>query len=522
MADRYINTVCFVRSYEYYGNYYKEGAEVFKNHIKMYNKYGLPATYLLEYDAMIRDEYRHVLSEYAEKNSETGLWLEIVGELAMETAVEWKSERGRNWDHYACPGFIISYSHEERKKLIDTAMEKFRKYFGVYPKTVGSWLIDSDSMAYMSEKYSIDAFIICREQWGMDGYTLWGGPYYGAYYPSIENMLCPAQTEKKKINAPVFRMYVNDPIYCYYEFATDKINGINYGLFTQEPTWLRGQDPAWVNWCMDSVFNKDAAGFLYYQLGQENSFGWGDELSKGLEMQCTLAVKNQKKYGYEFCTVGEMGRRFKSEYTTTPDSLRFALTDWAKRGNQSVWYNSDRYRCNVFSDGKRVWIRDLHLFCENYRDNYLDNPCRTHGAVYDNLPVMDGVRFSSAEVKNPDVYREQEISAADCAEMYIGAGSIQACSYNGDAAEISIGNGKEICIRLLRDTVEISRNDRKRAEIVMKIGKGVTDICGINTESVMYNHNGFRYRLKMLSGRIEKMNLIAENGIIKFRVEGVD
>ena len=44
-----------------------------------------------------------------------------------------------------------------------------------------------------SEKYSSDAFIICREQWGMDGYTLWGNSYSGAYYPSKNNMQTPTQ-----------------------------------------------------------------------------------------------------------------------------------------------------------------------------------------------------------------------------------------------------------------------------------------------------------------------------------------
>ena len=516
MADRYINTVCFVRSYEYYGDYYKEGAEVLKKHTELYNKYGLPATYLLEYDAMVRDEYRKILKENIGISSEIGLWLEIVGELAYDAEVRWRSERQRNWDHYACPGFIISYSPDEKKKLIDTAMKQFKKYFGEYPKTVGSWLIDSLSMSYMSEKYEVDAFIICREQWGMDGYTLWGGPYYGPYYPSIGNMLCPAQTQENKINTPVFRMYVNDPIYCYYEFAKEKINGIDYGLFTQEPTWLRGQDPNWVEWCMNSVFNKNAAGFLYYQLGQENTFGWSRELAEALEMQCRFTVDNQEKYGYEFCTVGDMGRKFKAEYNGTPDSLRFALTDWAGRGNQSVWFNSGRYRCNVFSDGKRAWIRDLHLFSDYYRDRYLDTHCRTRGAVYDNPPIMDGVRFSHGEVKNPDIYARQRISAADCAEMYIGEGRIEACRYDGGAAEITIGACGGIRMRLMEDSIELSRRSGESLKLDLKIGEGASDICEVNKKAVIYKHNGFGYSLKMLSGYIENMSLLSENGILKF------
>ena len=56
---------------------------------------------------------------------------------------------------------------------------------------------------------------ICKEQIGTDGYTLWGGYWNQAYYPSRLNAFMPAQTERLQIDVPIFRMLGSDPIYQY-------------------------------------------------------------------------------------------------------------------------------------------------------------------------------------------------------------------------------------------------------------------------------------------------------------------
>lgn len=101
--------------------------------------------------------------------------------------------------------------------MIDAFMEKFRETFGAYPQSVGSWLLDIDSVRYMTEKYAIRYFGICREQLAVDAYTLWGGPYNQPYYPSVHNILCPAQNAENQVNAPVFRLLGIEPIRGYNE-----------------------------------------------------------------------------------------------------------------------------------------------------------------------------------------------------------------------------------------------------------------------------------------------------------------
>ena len=88
----------------------------------------------------------------------------------------------------------------------------------------------------------MDAFCICREQLAVDAYTLWGGYYSGGYYPSKNNMLCPAQNDENRIATPVFRMLGIDPIYGYDENKDSENHPRLNGCFTMEPYWDCGKD----------------------------------------------------------------------------------------------------------------------------------------------------------------------------------------------------------------------------------------------------------------------------------------
>ena len=504
--DRFISSVCFVRKYgnpDEAGNQVEVCKEGLENQIKFNNEYGLPATYLLQYDALIDKNYTEIfMNEYKNHDSEIGAWFEVVKPLAEDSGIKWRGRDNRIWDHFVNPGFLMAYTLEEKKKLIDVFMHKFKEIYGFYPKTVGSWLLDTESMAYISENYSPDAFIICREQWGMDGYTLWGGPYYGAYYPSKNNMQTPAQKIENQINTPVFRMYVNDPIYCYYEYANMKYNDIDYGLFTQEPGWMCGQNPQWIKWHYANIFNDNNIGIKYTQLGQENSFGW-EVIKCGHEYQIKYAIENKDKYGYEFVKFSEMGRRFKKENKMTPPMLRYVLDDWADKGNKSVWYNSSRYRINIFSDKEQVWIRDIHIFDDNYRDQYLDNPCTTPAAIYDNLPVMDGIRFSSETER---------------AGIYFGNGEIADVENKDDTVLVKlIVDNKEIKIVLNEKNIEIiSDNDFM---ICYKVASNCKYISEYSKNSIVLKKDKYKYSLNIKEGRYDGSMIHSESGKIIFEFD---
>lgn len=502
-----------MRSYDYFGKDDPNNLVTLKAQMELYNRLGLPATYMPEYDCLVKQEYTDAIKHGMKPGDEIGLWFEITEELCADASVEWRSRRNRAWDFYVCPGFIMSYNTEEKHKLIDTAMQKMHDIFGVYPRSVGAWLLDSETMAYMNAHYDMKAYIICREQWGMDGYTPWGGPHFGGYYPTVNNMLTPANEPEYQLNVPVFRMYVSDPMYSYYEFGGSELNSIDYHVFTQEPAWRCGQDPEWVKWIFDTLFSKDSDAFAYFQLGQESGFGFEEPLRNALAMQCEYALANREKYGYEFATVSEMGEHFINRYKKTPSNFTPVLSDWAKLGNKCVHFNNSSYKAIVFDDGKTVRIRDIHLFSDSYTERFSEQPCRSEWAVYDNLPIVDGVRFTpGCDEKNiPYDNHWEGRKYGTPAGLYFGSGSITLT--DPKAHTVTIDGGRKT-IKFLDDSIVVESADGD-FELEFEHASPLPYITGQSASCIEYEHRGFTYYLKLNSGHFEGSRLVSENGCIK-------
>lgn len=500
MCNKYVIPMIFLRTADpRYKNL--DCTIYFTEQIKLRNKYNLPFNCLLTYDTLVNDKMMNLVKENKNELTECGIWFELCGELVRKAGIPWRGKE--EWEWFVNPGFLMAYTKEEKKKIIDIVMEKYFSLFDEYPKIVAAWLLDSWSMEYITEKYAPDAFAICREQWGMDAYTLWGGPYYGGYYPSKNNALVPAQNEEEQINTPVFRMYTNDQIYCYYEHEKAKYNKINYHLFTQEPFWMCGQNPEWVKWHYDNLFNNNSSGFAYTQLGQENGFVWNEKLGAALKQQYEFAFSERQSYGFEYTTFGEMGRNFKKEHKITPITCVYALSDWADNGNKSVWFNSKYYRINIFSDDKNVWIRDIQKYDETQKDPYLDSPCLNKGGVYDALPIMDGVRFTDDNVK---------------AGIYFGEGSICSVDKEDEHTAVKIiADGKKIKLLLKEEFIEIESDMAISADFVYK--DNCAFINKISDKVIDYKHvGGKEYKLMFTEGYIKENKIFSENNKIVMKL----
>ena len=97
----------------------------------------LPATWALQYDALINPRYQKLFKEQLGTNDEIAAWWEIPRPLAEKAGLQW---RGRHeWDPTANVGFSPGYTPEERRKLVDVYMADFKAIFGYYPRTAGSW-----------------------------------------------------------------------------------------------------------------------------------------------------------------------------------------------------------------------------------------------------------------------------------------------------------------------------------------------------------------------------------------------
>lgn len=359
--------------------------------VEIMKQYGLGGTFLLQYDALLDARYQTLLKSLPAESFEIGAWWEIPQPLVENAGMKW---RGRYpWDWHADVGFSTGYTPQEREKLVDVYMKDFKQIYGAYPKSVGSWFIDEHTLNYMYEKYGIVASCNCKDQVGTDGYTLWGGYWNQAYYPSKLNSYMPAQNEKNQIPVPIFRMLGSDPVRQY----DTGIGGNWQGVITLEPVYgSAGADAAWVNWYFREFVEGEAMEFAYVQAGQENSFTWG-AMAKGYEMQMPLIaqLRNEKKLQVE--TLAQTGQWFKSRYKTTPATSVTVNQDMPGSNRKTVWFNSRFYRVNLIWEDGTLRLRDMHLFDENLPSDYLTKRVTSNECSFFTLPVVDGYLWSAAE-----------------------------------------------------------------------------------------------------------------------------
>ena len=360
--------------------------------IKIMRKHKLRGTFLLQYDALIDPRYQKLLKELPKDEFEIGAWWEIMQPLVEHSDYNW---RGRYpWDWHADVGFSTGYSPGEREKLVDTYMAEFKKVFGRYPKSVGSWFIDAHTLNYMHDRYGIVASCNCKDQIGTDGYTLWGGYWNQGYYPSKRNAYMPAQSAATQIPVPIFRMLGSDPIHQY-----------DYGLgenrqrvISLEPVYQHaGGNAKWCNWYFDNFVNGPAMDYGYTQVGQENSFTW-NRMKKGLEIQLPLVARLRDEGNVVVQTLSETGEWFKRKYSVTPPTSVTALNDHSPKDLKTVWFNSRFFRANLLWEHGTLRFRDIHLFDERVESDYLTKRGTSNQCLFDTLPIVDGFRWSNKEI----------------------------------------------------------------------------------------------------------------------------
>ena len=485
-------------------------AEPVTEQIKLMKKHGLKGTFLLQYDAFILPEYSELMKSLDSEQFEIGVWHEIVQPMAEKAGIVWK---GRfPWDWHAHCGFPVGYTKEEREKLIDVLFEDYKKIMGCYPKVFGSWFFDSHTIRYACEKYGLDAICNCKEQYGTDGYTLWGGYYGQGYYPAKTNVFLPAQTEENQISVPVFRMLGCDPVY-QFDLGTSVDSDETWQMVSSlEPIYENsGGSPDWVDWYMRENFNGECLSFGYAQAGQENSFGWSS-MKDGLEYQFPLFEELQREGKIQVEKLGDTGRRYKKTYKTTPASAISAHTAFDDENKNSLWYSSKYYRINLYGDGGRMRIRDLHVFSEKFTDPYEDKLCTINEAFYESLPVTDGNRQSGNGVLAGTYLLDKNGNE-------IGTHTkMEFAEKGGSTAEIKYG---DVTFVLSEKTVEISYKEDFAAENRVGKDRGHTgEIVSCTDKMITFSFKGVTYGIKMLKGYFDGRLMRSENKRIEFEIIG--
>lgn len=358
--------------------------ETIQNQLMIVKQFGFPGTYALKYDALMDARYQALLKEYLDENDEISAWWEISEPLCQRAGIAFRGQVQEEYDDRVDSAYPLGYEPWERKRLVDAYMEDFFSVFGKYPETIGSWVLDSITLDYAAKHYGIVGGAICRDQMGVDGFTLWGGWPNGMYYPSKKNGFIPAQTIEEQISIPMFRLLGPDPIY---NFEADVRDGLQ-GVYTLEPSWLAGRDPNFISWLFDSLTQEDALGIGYAHIGQENNFLW-ENIRPGFAPQLTVLEQLAKEGKVRVETMAQSAKWFQAQYRLTPPLSFQASKDWDTTNNLSTqWYASANYRISFLGEQNHLRIRDFFLYRQEYPCRYLEKAMDGIKSTFDALPVL--------------------------------------------------------------------------------------------------------------------------------------
>ena len=304
--------------------------------------------------------------------------------------------------------FTIVYTQDERAKLAKTAMEQFKEIWGHYPRSVASWNLDAFTMAYLNDRYKVDAYAVCRDQIATDGFTIWGAPIAG-YYPSKVNCWSPAIERCNQLSTPTFRMLGQDPVYYYQKEWTVPGSKPNHKKHldepdTMEPAWTGGQTPSFVAAFLNMMASAPSQKFAYCQLGQENTFQWNLQ-EDGYQMQMKALADLRISDEVYIESLGCTGRRFKQAFHETPTQAQVQLQDPfnnRESPENSIWYQSRFYRANMHLKGGFPFLRDVTVYSDGIAQPFLDEATR-QACVEQTMPaIMDSYHWS----KNPGMHQE--------------------------------------------------------------------------------------------------------------------
>jgi hypothetical protein len=462
-------------------------------------KRNLPATWLLQYDALAAGPYVEYLKSTMAKNHEVGLWFEVNRRHCDDAGVRFRGELPEpentqdteNWDHHSQAMMSCGYSQKDRIKLIDTMMEKFKQIWGKYPASVAAWYIDSYSLKYLWEKYNIAASANCKDQWGTDGYSLWGAPYHCFYYPSTTNAMSAACSVEHQVHVPIFRMLGNDPI----NARNAALEGNGQPVYTLEPAYKEGGgNPEWVKKYFDIMLNESTQPFGYLQIGQENSFPW-DLMKEGFCFQLDEVMRRRDQGRVVIETLEQSGRYVQEKYKMTPAGFLDANINLNGGKTQAVWYHSANYRTQVLYSDTSMEIVDLYRYLPIDIESHHQSPANLWNEVFMPLPMVDSFLFGSrwyleGTLSDGRKFDERQIPISDVK-----------VEFHDDLMTIRYKNGVGVQseIKFMTDCIEFNRQCNKQGSLREIISLDPqsrwTPLQGAYRYHIVFGWNNRDYRL---------------------------
>lgn len=484
-----VNIFNFIRrAHEEPSTFIQDDFDTIKNQMEVLKQYGLPSTYALKHDALIDPQYQQLIRDFVDPYDELAVWWEITEELCQRAGVTYKGANSDIFDNRVSSGYSIGYTHDERKLLLDAYMRDFKAIFGVYPKTIASWVIDIVTLEYAHQQYGLVGGALCRDQIGTDGFTLWGGYINGAFYPSRYNEIMPAQSLSTQVDMPLFRLLGPDPIY---NFESDLRQGVQ-GVYSLEPVWPTGRNPLWIQWLFDCLTEEDTIGMNYAQVGQENNFLW-ENIKPGFELQlCHIkSLAEQGKLRIE--TLAESAQWFKQKYKTTPPATYQASSDWNDVFDlKTLWYSSKHYRVSFLFEANQLSIRDLFVYHEDYCSRYLNHLMEGNESIFDALPIMNPHYWSQPG-------KRARIDFLNMSGQPLLGPSLTFKSLGEHASQVHFESDQgTICVTAAEETLTIQGPVQLALSDLPVLTK-------ITAQTLHMRHCDFDYTLKVLEGSIKNI-----------------
>jgi len=363
-------------------SYNKNQKESLLSEYQVVKDLNLSATWLITYDVLENKNMTEVLKNMG-KDQEIAIFLEVTDNFAKKSDVLYNNT---GFWHHANSVFLSGYKKEERIKLVDTVFNKFKKEFGYYPTSVGSWWTDSFSLTYMKEKYGVTSNLGCSDQFSTDGYEIWGQPFSIPFFPSKYHTGIPASDNNDRIGVVNFLWAPRDPL-----------NGYFNSLFSTQDYLVAGKS-----------LNTDYFKKLVnpYAFKNSNSFG---QITVGLEGDLDPSVY-QKEYKNQLSYIKELVQKNEIQILSMKD-----FSDWFRRefdnqdpsnlintkdllgSNKSVtWFQNSKYRFSYEEDEDgKIEIRDFRIYDKNIIEPYYVSPNRDFNLTINTPSVIDKMSDSS-------------------------------------------------------------------------------------------------------------------------------
>lgn len=357
-----------------------------KRQLELFKKYKMPATFVLRYDAIIDERFTSLLKSYSSPLLDYGIFFEVTPKLARDAGITYLGTEER-W-YRAQYAFLVGYSQEERKKIIDTTMAVFKNQFGTYPKTTGGWMIDTYSAEYLSTVYGVESHEITREQWGTDGYALYGGSILSAYTPSKNWLFMPAQTEKNTLPLRILRQTLSDPVHNYGDLTS--------GYTSQPNDYGRTK-------------NFDYFKYLLTQVGQYSQSIAVLGLENSLETRYQNIFEEQVRYISEVIPRQNI---MMPKDVVEINRINYASgTDYENKSYRAFWIETPKYRARIIQKNDYVQLTDLRVFDETITDPYSASSSGEKTAYWETPFIFDSSKngehktINSLSIKTGELFR---------------------------------------------------------------------------------------------------------------------